>query len=117
MPPAHTTSQPGSAASRSGIRRPYRQAAQPPWHGRTAESPSGRAHPELADLPLLSVLAPDRGEVQIFGVIYVSLSVGDGLLVTLCHPGQAFPLRLARSAALVTVLRVHGHTFGSEQGV
>jgi hypothetical protein len=47
----------------------------------------------------------------------VSLSVGDGLFVTLCHPGQAFPPRLARSAALVTGLRVHGHAFGSQQGV
>jgi len=29
----------------------------------------------------------------------------------------AFPPRLARSAALVTVLRVHGYAFSSQQGV
>lgn len=50
-------------------------------------------------------------------LFYVRLSVGDGQLVTLCHPGQAFPPRLARSAAFVTRLRVQGHAFGSQQGV
>ena len=37
--------------------------------------------------------------------------------MTLCHPGPAFPPRLARSAAFVTRLRVHGHAVGSQQGV
>ena len=37
--------------------------------------------------------------------------------MTLCHPVQAFPPRLARSAAFVTRLRVHGHAVGSQQGV
>ena len=43
MPPVPTTSQPSSAASRSGIRRPCRQVGSAAWHGRTAALPGGRS--------------------------------------------------------------------------